>query len=273
MAMDFHDAFNPFRALRHGVAALKRDPPTVLVGGLLLMIMSSCQGGGGNFRMPSDGGGMSKEMAAVALGAALVGCCIGLAVFLARGFIEPGIWRAGARITEEGVGGMDTLFSGKDAWLSMLGYMLIRTLIGLGVFIVTALPGGLLLGLAFYKGGGGEPNLPLAIAGGALMLLIVAPVMIYVQLGLQLGNLAVAIDDCKAMEALDRSWNLARGNRLQLLVFDIVNGLLVFVGFLACCIGAIPAYGVVFSATSNAYLLHTRDDFEDFVLVQEEGAY
>lgn len=274
MGMDFKDAFDPFRALRHGFAALQKEPVSVIVAGFALTILDSCQGGGGN-NIPSDmgsGSGMDEAVVAIIAMVALIGCCIGIAVLLAKAFVEPGAWRIAERLTVDGTSGLDPLFSGKDVWLSMLGYTLLKGLIAFGVFIVSALPGGLVIGVAFALGQGDEPNVPVAVAGAALAAVIVLPAMIYVTLGLQLGNLAISLEQATAMEALDRSWTLARGNRVQLFLFNLINGLLMFGGLLLCCVGVIPARGVVLCATANAFLLHTRDDYESFALVQEQGA-
>lgn len=275
MAMDFKDAFDPFRALRHGFAALQKEPASVIVAGLLLVVLDSCQGGGGN-NVPSDmgsGSGMDETVAAVIAVMALIGCCLGIFVLLAKSFVEPGAFRIGERLTIDGTSGLDPLFSGKDVWLSMLGYKVLSALITFGVFVVAALPGGLLLGAAFALADGGDPNMPLAVLGGLLMAVLVIPVAIYVGLGLALGSVIISLDRLTTMEALERSWSLAKGNRFQLFIFNLVNGLVVFVGLLMCCVGMIPARGVVVCATANAYLLHTRDDFEDFELVKEQGAY
>ncbi len=275
MGMEFKEAFDPFRALRHGFEALKREPAPVLIGGLLLFVLDACSGGGGNGNIPTETGssGMDEAMIALVVGMMLFGCCMGIFVFIAKAFIEPGTWRVGQRLTQDGASGLDTLFSGKDVWLSMMGYALIKGLIGLGVFMVTALPGAAIIGVAVAMADGGEPEVALLVAGGLLIAVIAVPVLLYVQLGLQLGNLFISLDECKAMDALDRSWTLAKGNRLQLLWFDIVTALVMLAGLMMCCVGMIPARGIVFCATSNAFLLHTRDDYESFALVQELGAY
>ena len=296
MAMDFKDAFDPVRAIRHGVECLKREPVPVLVGGFLMFVLNACQGQGnqfpsssgespwGNGEDPFGGGnpfeGMDEAMMAAMLALAGVACCIGIAVFLIKSFIEPGTYRVGERITVDGSAGLDTLFSGKDVWLSMMGYKLLTAVISVGVFAVFALPGGLVIALAIVKDQH-DPSIPLIAAGVALLLLLALPALIYVALGLQLGSYAVSLDRVGTLEALDRSWTLARGNRLRLFWFNFVAGLVAiaaaFVGMLACCVGMIvtvpAATGAITCAQANAYLMLTRDDFEEFALIKEIGAF
>lgn len=296
MAMEFKDAFDPMRALRHGYEMLRREPAPVLVGGFVMFVLNACQGQGNQVRLPNSGGdpwsggedpfgggnpfeGFDEAMLGVVLLLLGVACCVGLFVFAIKSFVEPGTWRVGERITMDGAAGLDTLFSGKDAWLPMMGYKLLTGIISLGVFTVFALPGGLVAGAAIAMDRH-DPNVPLIVAGVFLVMLLALPAVIYVALGLQLGNYAISIDRLGTMEALDRSWSLARGNRLRLFWFNFMSGLLALAaaiaGMLMCCIGLVvtvpAATGIIFCAQANAYLLFTREDFEDFALVKEIGA-
>jgi|GEM_PF-2096215 len=281
MAMKFEDAFNPFRALRHGVESMKRAPAPVLVAGLLLFALQACSGGG-NYRMPggsdspwhTGSSGMDAAMIGLMVMFAVIGLGCAAVVLAVRSFIEPGTYRVGEAITIDGTTGMDRLFSGKDVWLSVLGYRLLTAAISLGVTAVCALPGGLLLALAYVKGQhGGDPPVPLLVLGGLLIAALVVPVMLYVWLGLQLGTVAIALERLGTMAALDRSWTAARGNRLRLLWYDIVNMGLSMVGVMLCCVGLIPVYGIQACAMANAWLLYTRDDYESFDLVKTIGAF
>ncbi|MCB9780763.1 MAG: hypothetical protein H6742_19500 [Alphaproteobacteria bacterium] len=273
--MDFDAAFDPFRALRHGMEAFKREPAPVIAAGFLMFLLDACQGQGNRVQNPPQGTGMDEEMAMVFLAIACFACGLGLVVFAIKAFVEPGAWRVGARMTQDGTSGMDVLFSGKDAWLPMLGYKLLMGVILLGVFVVSAAPGGGLLALGALPAmdGGGEPNVPLLAAGVFLIALIALPVTIYVTLGLQLGNLAISLDGVGTMEALDRSWTMAKGNRFRLFWFNLVHSFVGFAGFMLCCVGAIPARGLIICSTANAYLMFTREDYEDMQLVKEIGAY
>ncbi len=297
MAIEFSQAFDPFRALKAGIHALKTEPAPVFVGGLLLFLVQSCQGAGNQVPNPSSGGsswdsgddpfssggnpfeGMDEAMLVVALIMVGVGCCIGLFVFAAQSFLQPGMYRVGERMTIDGTAGIDVLFSGKDVWLSMMGYKLLTGVIGLGIFTVFASPGGLVIAGAVVARDGGSPNTALLVLGGLLILALVLPALIYVMLGLGLGSVAISLDRLGTMEALDRSWSLAKGNRFRLFVFGLVNGIFAgvaaFVGMLACCVGILAtgpaATGVVFCAQANAWLMLTRDDHEDFFMVRQLG--
>lgn len=296
MAVDFATAYDPVRALRAGIHAIKTEPAPVFLGGLLLFMVQSCQGAGNQIPNPSGGGGwssgddpfssgenpfqgMDEAMILVVIAFLGIGCCIGLFVFAVQSFLQPGMYRVGERMTIDGTSGIDVLFSGKDVWLSMMGYKLITGLVGLGIFTVFAAPGGLLVGGAFLLADGGPPNVPLLVAGGLLMLVLALPALIYVMLGLSFGEVAISLDRLSAMEALDRSWTLAKGNRLRLFGFGFVNGIfaafMTFVGFLACCVGVLAtgpaATGILFCAQANAWLMLTREDHESFVMVKQLG--
>ncbi len=293
MATSFSEAYDPIRALDTGVRALKAEPGAVGLGGLLLFMLRGCSSGGGNFQMPqgdgSGGGpfgggdpfgggspfeGMDGLALGVVLAVVLVGLCIGLVVFVIQSFLEPGVFRVGERMTIDGMSGIDTLFSGKDAWLSMMAYKLLTGFITLGIFAIFGAPGAAVAMLGFVFKDGSEPNLPLVVMGVVLALLLALPALIYVSLGLSLGPVALSVDRLSAMEALERSWTLVRGNRLQLFWFNLVQALVglvaMVVGVLACCVGILvtgpAATGVVACAQTNAYLMLTRHDAERFAL-------
>ena len=77
----------------------------------------------------------------------------------------------------------------------------------------------------------------------ALSALIAVPVGFYIGLGLAFGDHAVALDALGPTDALEKSWEMASGNRLYLLLFlfvyGVVNVIAVFVGLLMLCIGAL----------------------------------
>lgn len=297
MAIEFSRAFDPFRALKAGVHSLKTEPAPVFVGGLLLFLVQSCKGVGNQMPNPSSGGsswdsgddpfssggnpfdGVDETMIIFAMVMLGIGCCVGLFVFAVQAFLQPGMYRVGERMTIDGTSGIDVLFSGKDVWLSMMGYKLLSGAIGLGIFTVFASPGGLVIAGAVVAGDGGPPNTALLVLGAMLIVALVMPALLYVMLGLGFGQVAISLDRLGAMEALDRSWTLAKGNRFRLLLFGFVNGIFgavaAFVGLMLCCVGLLAtgpaATGVVVCAQANAWLMLTREGHEDFFMVRELG--
>ena len=84
------------------------------------------------------------------------------------------------------------------------------------------------------------------------------PFFIYVALGLSLIPLAVAVERMTPIAAFSRSWELVRGNRMQLFVFYLVTGIFTLLGLLACCIGVLFTGALAQAATVDAYLRLVR---------------
>jgi hypothetical protein len=97
-------------------------------------------------------------------------------------------------------------------------------------------------------------------------LLFVVPTMIYVGIGLAFGDRAVVIDGLGPTAALDRSWSLAKGNRIQLFVFLFVTRLFWLVGILLCCIGIVLTRAIVDVGTTEAYMLATQPNTDALAL-------
>jgi hypothetical protein len=90
--------------------------------------------------------------------------------------------------------------------------------------------------------------------------------MIYVGIGLAFGDRAVVIDGLGATDALDRSWSLAKGNRIQLFVFLLATTLFRLAGLLLCCIGVVLTRAIVDVGTTEAYMLATQSSSDAWVL-------
>jgi hypothetical protein len=270
-------AFSFSRAISHGWEALKREPIGLLLGSFLLAITDGGGGGnsGSNFNSGGSGGdpfGGSGDafndpavlgIMAVAFGCA---CILGIAFWLARSFLTPGYFLLHQRILVEGSGSPGVLFSGGAQFKSMALWKLLKGVISLGVVMVAISPGA---ALAIIGATSDQP--PLMIAGGVLAMLVTAPVMIYVGLGLALGDHAVALDDLGPMDGLERSWDMARGNRLSLFGYFLVLGFFNMLGIFACCVGVFATKAIADFGTTEAYLLATRDGWEDWALVQDIG--
>jgi hypothetical protein len=76
----------------------------------------------------------------------------------------------------------------------------------------------------------------LAGASGGLILLAYLPVLLYVALGVWLAPKAVAVEGLSATEALSRSWELVRGHRWTLFLFELVMLLVIWIPGCCCCI-------------------------------------
>lgn len=285
-------AFSASRAISHGWAALKREPVGLLLGAFLLSIVEGGGGGGGNNlgNLGNSGGGSgggtsgsggtsdwSQSMndfgdftdpaflGVMAIAFSCV-CALQIGFWLAASFLKPGYMKLHRELLIEGSTSPGKLFSGGAQFKAMAMWKLLKGLIGLGVAVVALAPGGILLAI----GAGGQSE-SLAIVGGILMVLLAAPVLIYVGLGMMLGEHAVAIDDLGPVDALERSWDLARGNRFSLFFYGFLTGLFNIVGLMLCCVGVIGTKAMTDFGTTEAYMLATRSDWDDWRFIQEVG--
>ena len=310
--MPFNEAFNPGRAIKHGIEAVKAAPFPLLLGAFIL---GFTEGGGGgnnfssigdvmnqggddwdyggydydwgsdwNYRL-QDGFDMMVGAAAAdplqalmgstafddgaAVGAILgVVCCVSVLVlilFALRCWVKVGWIRLHEQVITTGEGTFGVLFGGSDRVVDMAIWALLAGVISFGSVFAAAIPGGLLMGA-----GVAMEMEPLTVLGLVVMLVLVLPVAIYVGLGLALGDHALVLEDKSPMEALERSWEMASGNRITLFIFNFVCGLFafaaVFVGLLLCCVGVLltspAARAAIDVGFTESFLMHTRGKSE-----------
>lgn len=306
--MEFRHAFDPGRAVRHGWEALKKAPAPLFVGALIMNFAQSGGGGFNNFGNLGnsgggwDGGGYDDDYdfgsdwnyrleagldtlassgmlqnftgssdfddPAFLAGLLIGGVCllvIFAVVFAAACWVHVGWLRLHEQVIVDGEGTFGTLFGGKDRVVDMILWSLLKGCISFATMIIAFLPGGLLLGIGI-----GMEIEAIAAIGGVLMLIIGIPGLYYVALGLSFGSHALVLEGRSPMDALDRSWSIARGNRWRTLFFLICMGFVhfgaVIVGFLLCCIGLIFT-GPAARATcdvgfTESFLMHTRGEEE-----------
>ncbi|HEY0880163.1 MAG TPA: hypothetical protein VGD87_01475, partial [Archangium sp.] len=95
----------------------------------------------------------------------------------------------------------------------------------------------------------------LAAAVITTFVIVVLPVMIFSVPELIVGN-------CSAVEAIRRSWQLVEGQRLRLVGYTFVVGLISIGGALACGIGLLAAVPVGYMLLLSLFLaLRNRPDF------------
>jgi hypothetical protein len=163
--------------------------------------------------------------------------------------------RAHRRILEEG-SDTDGVLSGRLR--DLFAYRLIAWGLVLGALLLACLPG---IGLVWVGGNSVSPEWALL---GAVMLIVVGlPVWIYVSMGVYLGDRLVVLEGLTPVNALERSWGLAHGNRISLLIFRLVlvgtKIVSVLVGFLLCGVGVLLTWplgkAIAEAALSEAVLV------------------
>ena len=288
------EAFEVSRAVSHGWAGVKRQPVGLLLGSLLLTLTEGGSGGsnpmGGKYDW-GDGGSSSDHksiamptdlwsdklraaigdvfdlhtatgIAALVAGITCLLLCVA-AVVLFRCWIEAGYLRTHRDLVVTGQADVGTLFSGAPDLFRLLFWKLLSGVVGLGVLAVALVPALAAAGVAY--GLDVEKNTILIVAG-ILAFLFAVPTMIYVGIGLAFGDRAVVIDGLGPAEALDRSWSLAKGNRIQLFVFLFMTTLFRLAGLLLCCIGVVLTRAIVDVGTTEAYMLATQSNSDAWVL-------
>ncbi|MES2645187.1 MAG: hypothetical protein V4850_37210 [Myxococcota bacterium] len=259
------DAFAPVRALRHGADALQRAPVGLLVGGALLLLLDTCAGSGGNQGdLAEVTQHLDEAQARLVVGFAWLLTVVAIASFFLRCWLLPGWLRLHRHVLQTGQDALGTLFGGGDVFLRMLGWQILNKVILLGTFVVAALPGGALMAL-----GAAQENDILGAVGALLLIVLALPVLVYVWLGLVLGDFAVALENLGPVATLDRTWELARGNRLRLGVFFGVMELFSLLGVLLCCVGVFLTRPIAQIGATEAYLLATVPGAKDWVVPGE----
>jgi hypothetical protein len=274
------DSFAVRRSIGDGFLAIRTALGPMWIAGLLMSI-SDCGGGGGDFGDLGElidrgdenasalfaqgaAGGELVELAGWVIGLViafvLVALLVGLLLFALNSWLTTGFYRLHVNILEHASDDLGPLFSGKDRFWAMAGYKALAGLLLWATAVAAIWPGAL---LAYY--GYARDRNTLMIGGFGAMVILAVPALVYVALGVYLGEHVVALDRATPVEALRRAWALARGNRMPLLGFGIVCMLVQFVsvaGIVLCCVGVLATVpfgrSLVGFAKTEGYLLFTR---------------
>lgn len=244
---------------QRGWEVFQKNPAPMLLGAVLTMgLQFTGQCGTNGTRAIGDQLG---EDAAIILGiAAVVFGCLGLVLSMVQFWLQIGYIRIQREILEGRAVKMGVLFSGGGAFLSVFLFFLLSALVGAIAGVVGFLPAVVLGGIGYLVSQ--QDGALVGGVVGALPLIIILP---YVSLGMLFGVHAVAIDGLGPVEALKRSWRIADGNRIQLIVVGIVAAILSFVGLLFCFVGLIVTIPVTNLAFTELYLRVTRGHSWDSV--------
>ncbi len=257
--MDFRTAFDPVRALGSAWRLMMRAPLTLIVGGIVIGLTEGggCHSAGVQF----DESGQFHPFAAMLAGSiVLVACCFGLALWVVNSLLHVGFARAVLRVASTGEERFGDLIEGRELWVSMLVARFLKGLIDVFALLPIGVIGAgpIVLGHALDIEGVG-------IVVGVVLTLLYLPIWIYVVLGLALVEQAVAIEGKDPVQALQRSWQIARGNRIQLLIYVVVGAVVSFAGVCACFVGVL--------VTSAWVLVARTESFARFALAVPEGGW
>ncbi|MDE0892804.1 MAG: DUF975 family protein [Planctomycetota bacterium] len=257
--MNFSQAFDPIRSLKSVFGTMKLQPAHLWGGGILLFFLE------GGVQVSLQG----LDLLGEALGEDAVvflvcgGCVLGIGLFLASVWLAAGLFLNFRSVMQTGEATSGGIFDHQGKFLPLL---LTRLLVGLAS-VLAVLPLGILFGLlavAFVvpmtvsEGGHGSEMsaavTALLIAVGVVLFLFVLFVSIYVGTGLVLSEAALLYEDRQPVNAVKRSWAMAKGNRLRLFAFMLVNGLFAMAGVLLCCVGIFATATIARFAIFEAFL-------------------
>lgn len=137
--------------------------------------------------------------------------------------------------------------------------------IGAAMMVLFGVPAGLAIGRIYSAGSASDFSqlMTPGVLGGFVLatfvlmalLVIAMPVMVFSVPELIVGN-------CSAFEAIRRAWRLGEGQRLRLLGYGFVVGLISLGGMLACGVGLLAAVPVGYMLLLSLFLaLRNRPDF------------
>jgi hypothetical protein len=221
--MHFRDAYDPFRALGGAWNLVARAPATLVVGTLLLFFLEAF-----SVSLSVDESGVLLPTLVSAC------CCFGLVFWLASCLLQIGLAgavQAAARGERERFG---ILFEPRERFLALLLARVGKWL----AWMVSSLPFGVMVGGPIALGEALDLE-PLGIVAGVLGGLLYLPLWAWLVLGLVLVEEAVAFEGRDPVAAFRRSFELARGHRLQLLAYTLVMLVLTLGGCCLCLIGVL----------------------------------
>jgi hypothetical protein len=127
-----------------------------------------------------------------------------------------------------------------------VGQILVFYLGALAVFVPLCA-----LGFVVHQGFGQDA---LTLYGVVATVAFIVPA-VYVGLGLVYATLELVYDPSAGpIEAIRRSWAIARGKRLDIFLLALVQCAAIVLGMLMCCVGVLPAMGVFFLLQATGFL-------------------
>lgn len=255
-------AFNPIRAMESAWRLVIKAPLPMAVGGLILVVVQQVSGAGfqfGNDPTIRFHGDISHALPV--LGPLLV---IGLAMFLVLygvvAWLSVGYYNGVAEVMRTGTTEFGKLYDSRGRWLTVLLARVLRDVIGVMSFGLLLIP--VVFGIISHEALDFDEGVSVlaAILGGLALL----PIIVYLWLGLVFVPQAVALEDIGPVEAIARSWKLASGKRLWLLLFALITFAIGLLGLILCCFGGLQASGILIEVMwTEAYVQATTGEETD----------
>jgi hypothetical protein len=241
------EAFRPLRCLQSSWALLMRAPLPLWVGGLILFCVESLGSGGNNFNLRGNHGpgALVFVMGILALVLALQ-----ILIQLGSSWLMAGYFQTIRKVMVEGQAEFEDLFRPGGRWWTLFLVRLVFFLVVLASLLPLAIPPTVAMMLSEVL----DLSSAGAVAVTVLGELAVLPMLAYVFLGLAFAGPAAVLEDCTVAQAFGHSWDLAHGNRWQLLVFVLFSIVLVIAGLLLCCVGIVPATILINVMWCEAYI-------------------
>ena len=242
--MNFSQAFNPLRSLKSVFETMNLQPAHLWGGGILLFFLEG--GIQGSFQgWEPIGKALGEEVMIFFVCGA---CVLGIGLFLASVWLAAGLFLNFRSVMQPGEATSGGIFDHQGKFLPLL---LTRLLVGLAS-LLPMLPIGILFALLFASSSvlSAAPLIAVSVVFSLFLLFV----SIYVGTGLVLSEAALLYEDRQPVNAVKRSWAMAKGNRLRLFGFVLVNALFVFSGLFLCCIGVIATGAIARFAIFEAFL-------------------
>jgi len=215
-------SFSLSKAFNDAVAALKENPGLVIGGGLVMI-------------------GIQMVLGLIPV----IGAMVSMAVTapLAGGF---------ALFTMKLAGGVDTRINDIFSGFERFTHFLFIYLLWMALAALCAIPGVLLIGLAFALGGGEEPNSVLLGLGFAVMIVMLIALSLRILFAYYVA--ANAADGGSVKGAFVESVRITRGAVIGLLLAMLAIAVINFIGMLLLGIGVIITFPLTAVMFASIYL-------------------
>lgn len=93
------------------------------------------------------------------------------------------------------------------------------------------------------------------VLGSSVLYLALAALVLPVSM---FATMELIVGRCDAVEAIKRAWDLGNGQRLRTLGYSLLAGVILFLGFFACCVGLLAAVPVCLMLVLSLFLALRR---------------